>query len=358
MERIKFNNGKIKIMQISDPQDIQWVRKTMIKMLNKACDMENPDLVILTGDNILGNHLCDKRFGSGKRKLTKEREYKIMETAIHHITDIPEKRNIPFAMIFGNHDDRNSFTKDEQANIYRKCKMNVGLETTGKLCGTYRLPIYSSDGNTKVFDIYMMDTAYYSHEEDKCYEEIRKEAVEWYKKEAEENKEPAIMFMHIPFDELKYFVDTDNDGKVNGLKNGAVGKVGECVSSVKNDNGMFQAIKNSGNVNMIISGHDHKNCFVGKKDNINFVATPTASFRCYGDKSRGVRIFEIDENNPTNIKTYTLNINDILGNNLITKFRYFWDADDMEKTKYFSLGVLALCCIGEIIKWIIKAMLK
>ena len=119
MEKIKFNNGKLTILQISDPQDTQWVRRTMLTMLNKACDKVNPDLIIFTGDNILGNHLCDMRFGSKQRKLSREAEFKILETAIHHITNIPEKRNIPFAIIFGNHDDRNSFTKDEQADIYR-----------------------------------------------------------------------------------------------------------------------------------------------------------------------------------------------------------------------------------------------
>ena len=62
--KIKFKNGKIRVMQVSDPQDLQFVRPTMIRMLNKAYDTLNPDLIVLTGDNILGNHLCDARIGS------------------------------------------------------------------------------------------------------------------------------------------------------------------------------------------------------------------------------------------------------------------------------------------------------
>lgn len=358
MEKVKFNNGKIRIMQISDPQDMQWVRKSMITMLNKACDMVKPDLIVFTGDNILGNHIRDKRFGEGTKNLTREQEYKCLETAIHHITDIPEKRNIPFAMVFGNHDDRNSFSKDEQADIFRACKMNRGLETTGNLCGTYRLPIYSSDGEKKIFDIYMIDTAYYNHDEDKCYEEITKEAVDWYKNEAAENKEPAMMFMHIPFKELGYFVDTDSDGKPTGLKNGAKGEVGECISAVNDEYGMFEAVKNNGNVKMIASGHDHTNSFTGKMDSISFAATPTASFRCYGNKSRGVRIFEIEESNPENISTYTLNMTDILGDNIITDLRYFWDSDNMEKTKHTVLGALALAGVGITVGGIVKCVVK
>ncbi len=354
MEKVKFNNGKLTIMQISDPQDTQWVRKTMLTMLNKACDKVQPDLIIFTGDNILGNHLCDRRFGNGQRNLTRDEEHKILETAIHHITDIPEKRNIPFAVIFGNHDDRNSFTKDEQADIFRACRMNRGLETTGKLCGTYRLPVYSSDEKNKIFDIYMIDTAYYDRQEDKCYEEITKEAVEWYKNEAAENDSPAMMFMHIPLKELFDFVETDADGRAIRLKNTASGELGEHISALPEDNGFYEAVKNDGNTKMIISGHDHTNCFSGKKDGIEFVATPAASFRCYGNKSRGVRVFDIYEHDPENIYTYTLNISDLLGDGIDTKLRYFWDADDMERTKYTVLGAAALTGVAAIVGGIIK----
>ena len=271
MEKIKFNNGKLTILQISDAQDTQWVRKTMLAMLNKACDRINPDLIIFTGDNILGNHLNDQRFGTGQRKLSRGEQYKILETAIHHVIDIPELRNIPFAIIFGNHDDRNSFTKEEQADIFRACRMNRGLETTGRLCGTYRLPVYSTDGENNVFDIYMIDTAYFDHAAGEGFEEITPEAVEWYKKEAEENQNPAMMFMHIPFKELEHFVETDGNGKVLGLRNGAVGDVGEHVCPLPEDNGFYEAVRSNGNTKMIVSGHDHTNSFVVPYKDIDII---------------------------------------------------------------------------------------
>ena len=72
--KIKFKNSKIRIMQVSDPQDLQFVRPTMIRMLNRAYDTLKPDLIVLTGDNILGNHLCDARIGS--RLVIKDKEGK------------------------------------------------------------------------------------------------------------------------------------------------------------------------------------------------------------------------------------------------------------------------------------------
>ncbi len=125
--QIRFKNGKIRIMQVSDPQDLQFTRPTMIRMLNKAYDKYNPNLIVLTGDNILGNHLCDARLGSRIVIKDKEGEYNALKTAIDKIVSPIENRKIPFAMIYGNHDDRNSFTKDEQADIYRKYSYNIGL---------------------------------------------------------------------------------------------------------------------------------------------------------------------------------------------------------------------------------------
>ena len=50
---LKFNSdGKFKIMQISDAQDLPLVRKSLVRMINRACDVLQPDLVLFTGDNI------------------------------------------------------------------------------------------------------------------------------------------------------------------------------------------------------------------------------------------------------------------------------------------------------------------
>ena len=48
--KIKFKNGKIRVMQVSDPQDMKYVRKAMVKMLDTAYDKIKPDLVVFTGD--------------------------------------------------------------------------------------------------------------------------------------------------------------------------------------------------------------------------------------------------------------------------------------------------------------------
>ena len=209
MEKIKFNNGKLRILQISDAQDLHWVRKTMLRMLENACDDLKPDLIVFTGDNILGNHLRDYRFSSKKKDMSKAEEFELMKTALAHILDIPEAKNIPFAVIYGNHDDMNSFTGDEQAEIIRAYKMNRGFENTGDLCGTYRLPVYSSDGEKQLLNLWMINTSWHDKELDRCFNDITEKQVEWFKNEslAQKNENdgkpyPSLMFMHIPLEEL------------------------------------------------------------------------------------------------------------------------------------------------------------
>jgi hypothetical protein len=66
----------------------------MLVMLNKACDELKPDLIVFTGDNILGNHLRDYRFSSKKKEMSREEEFAIMKRALAHILDIPEAKEL------------------------------------------------------------------------------------------------------------------------------------------------------------------------------------------------------------------------------------------------------------------------
>ena len=55
---LRFNkDGKLKIMQISDTQDIDIPREAMIMFMEKALDAEKPDLVVFTGDQIAGGKI-------------------------------------------------------------------------------------------------------------------------------------------------------------------------------------------------------------------------------------------------------------------------------------------------------------
>lgn len=373
--QLKFKNGKFRIMQVSDPQDLQFVRRTMVRMLDKAYDTLTPDMVVLTGDNILGNHLCDARIGTKIVVHDKEGEAKAMKTAINHIVEPLEKRNIPFAMIYGNHDDRNRLTKEEQADFYRAYSGCIGLDDSESPdVDTYNVPIYSEDGKDIKFNLWMLDSAWHDDEENKCYELVKPEAIEWYKKKSAELKEqnggtpvPSLMFQHIPMLEILEFLDeckeTDDgavkgpDGKFFKLKPECVGAIEEYPSPVKESNGQFEAMKECGDIKAVVFGHDHPNCFTAKLDGIDFIQTSCASFRCYGGRNRGVRIFDIDEATGTYTTTF-YTYNDLCGKNLFTELSYIWDADDMVKQKIALITGCSVAVAGTTAVCIAKHFLK
>lgn len=370
---VKFNSsGKLVVMQVSDPQDMKYVRKAMVKMLDNAYDLIKPDLVVFTGDNILGNHLLDARIGNRKIASGKAATLEIMKDSIRHICAPLDKRKIPFAMIYGNHDDMNAVSKDEQADIYRSYSMCMPMNTrNGKVdCDTYNIPVYSRDGKKVMFNLWMLDSAWYDKFEDKCYTAIKPETVEWYKQTSAKLKEenggetvPSLMFAHIPLPEITNLIEQcgpNDTGAVLTEKKGwcrlkpdiARGTMLEYPCILEESSGLFDAVLECGDVKGIVSGHDHVNCFEGKYKGVDFIQTSCASFRCYGGDMRGVRIFEIDERDPANYTTYCFNYSDLCGRGIGAKMRYFWDADELEKTKMTVLAGSAVAAgiVGAIIK--------
>lgn len=362
---LKFKNGKFTVLQISDPQDLQFVRPTMVRMLEKAYERVCPDLVVLTGDNILGNHLRDARFGSRIVIKTKDGENKAMRKAIDNVIAPIEKRKIPFAMIYGNHDDRNEHTKEEQARIYKEYPGCVGLfDENAPDCDTYNIPIYSESGEKIAFNIYMMDSAWYDKKLSKCFEEVKPEAVLWYKTKSAELKAqnggdavPSILFQHIPLKEELLFVeecrfgdlcavpgDREHEGSFYRLKSGIKGQMLEYPSTVKSDGGLFEAIKECGDTKAVVFGHDHPNCFEAEVDGIKIIQTSCASFRCYGARNRGVRVFTIHENGT--FETEFLTYADLCGKGIAAELAYIWDADGMFKQKTALISGVAAAVVG------------
>ena len=189
-------------------------------------------------------------------------------------------------------------------------------------------------------------------------------AIEWYKKTSAELKAenggkpvPSLMFQHIPMLETFELVEecnAEDEGAVKGpdnkfirLKPDVEGFLGEYISAVEKKTGQMEAIKECGDVKAVVFGHDHQNCFTGAVDGIDFIQTSCASFRCYGNRKRGVRVFDIDEATG-DYETFFLTYEDIVGKSLWNEFCYIWDADDMWKKKVALIAgsVLGATAIG------------
>ncbi len=373
---LKFNNdGKFTILQVSDPQDLILVRRTMLYMLNKAYDGIKPDLVLFTGDNTLGNHILELGDTGIVPSDSKETTIRRLRRALKHILKPVDDRGIPFAMIYGNHDDNNPATKEEQFELYKEyyCCLPMNSDDKTRDCDTYNITITASDSDEVKFNIWMLDSAWIDKEADKGYTEIKESAVNWYKETSDKLKAendgkavPSLMFMHVPLCEQKNFcmevepnypgAIKNDDGKYIALNPAmANGVLGESVSAVDDDHGLFKAIKEQTDVVGVVSGHDHINCFDGIYDGVRFIQTGGASFRCYGNRIRGVRMFVLDEKNPEKFTTKYFNYDEICGNDFVPQFKYFISADDkMAENIAIGATVAGLTLFTftkEIIKW-------
>ena len=148
----------------------------------------------------------------------------------------------------------------------------------------------------------------------------------------------------------------DGDGFIK-LKSDVRGVMGEAPSVLDDDSGLFEAILEQGDVRGIVTGHDHTNCFEGKYEGVDYIQSSCASFRCYGDENRGVRVFDFDERCPTDYMTYFFTYTDLCGRGTGAKLRYLLDADDKvkEKTAFIAgAAATALTATGAILKAVKK----
>ena len=268
---LRFNkDGKLKIMQISDTQDIDIPREAMIMFMEKALDAEKPDLVVFTGDQIAG----------GKIK-TAEGVYAGIKAILKPVTD----RGIPFTFVFGNHDTDEGcpVSRDEQFAYYQTLPGCLAYDADPELygSGTHNLPIYASKGNDIKFNLWLFDSNDYDRENG-GYDYVHQDQIDWYVKTSEELEKkaghpvPSIAFQHIIVPEVaELLVDSPFKGE---------------------------------------TGHDHINNFIGNVDGIDLVMCPGVTFQSYGRYiSRAVRIFELDENDPWSYNTHLYKYTDAFG---------------------------------------------
>ena len=99
---LKFKNGVLKIMHITDTHYSFENVDASARLLEIACDREMPDVVIITGDNV-DNYP----------------EAKDTKKLIDRLMSVFDERNIPAAITFGNHDsERGAMSREELMAYY------------------------------------------------------------------------------------------------------------------------------------------------------------------------------------------------------------------------------------------------
>ncbi|MBQ7547332.1 MAG: metallophosphoesterase [Clostridia bacterium] len=359
--KIRFReDGTLKILQISDAQDMHIVRPEMVRMLNRIYDTEKPDLIVFTGDNILGNHVDDMVVGTWHPRRSKAFTTRRIRQSLCHILEPIELRGIPFTMTYGNHDDRNALTKREQADMWAKYEYFFGLnEDPSVPCDTFNVPIYDRTGARIVYNLWLMDSAG-ERADGSDYACVQPESLNWYRKtsaalRAQNGGEPvhSLMFQHIPMPEMGALFIPCAAGDAGAIRkrdgsycrldpDHATGFGYEYNDFLPADCGQLAVLLETGDVDAVVSGHLHLNGFDGVAHGMRMIATPGASFRSYGlPQTRGVRVFNFREDDPSGFETHTITYFELFGENLSTKTRYFFNGDEMEGKKNALLGAAA-----------------
>ena len=324
---LKFgDDGKFKIMQLGDTQDMILKDVAEIKLITAALAQEEPDLLVFTGDQ-----LTDFFPGANVKGLKK---------CLSNLFDIIDTYDIPFIVTFGNHDHDydDIWPVEEQLAFYQQYENCIVPENRYN-AGTYSVPVKSSDGKSIALNIYMMDTNNKRADSDLLtgYEGVYPEQVEWYKQKSDELKAanggkvvPSLLFQHIPVkeiyqlleevpyneagDDAVFSIDEFKWFKLNDkVIDGVLGEV-PCSEPLESHTGQYQAWVEKGDIVGAFFGHDHVNSFRGKTDDgIVMGYNGGTGFSSYGrGGDRSVRVFVIDENDPANYDTYELTFNQMV----------------------------------------------
>ena len=287
------DDGSFRVMVIADAHmnvdadaaKVQAV-KDRIKLL---VDRVEPNLIIFTGDNVIGS--------SSEEKLRRN---------IDAIVGYIEEKEIPWCHVYGNHDHEGSLSNAQQQPIfesYEYCVSKAGPENVSGT-GNYALGVYNKDG-TLGSVVYCLDSGAYANG---GYDYIKQDQIDWYKESSElieayaGKTVPAIMAFHIPLIENNTAHNQRDNKEIvyeySGNKNENI-----CASAT--DTELLETIFERGDVKAIVTGHDHVNDYMYNYLGVKLTSSPNVSDLTYTNASvQGSRVFDLNVDTLDDIPTY------------------------------------------------------
>ncbi len=302
-------DGTFRVLMLSDIQESAHYDPRSLRSLEVLMEEGDPDLVIWGGDNCFGP------------EITCEED---LQQFLDIFTMPMEKRKIPWAHVFGNHDHDAPIAIERQQELYERYPMCVSDHTGPEVHGksNFVLPIRNRKGQI-VLAVWGMDTNR-NVEEYNCLVDgsMRKAAglpqqpvgygdwgmlyfdqLMWYwqtsqaLEETAEQKVPGLLCMHIAPYEYR-------TAAANPLVCVREGYYEEPLGSGPLNSGLFAALLQRGDIRAICCGHTHRNDFDAEYCGIRLLWDACAGYRCYGiDAHRGGRLFTYCEDQPGVVTT-------------------------------------------------------
>lgn len=312
--KLKFReDGTFRVVMMSDIQESAQYDPRSLRSVEVILDEADPDLVILGGDNCFGPEIHNKED---------------LKAFIEIFTAPMEKRGIPWAHVFGNHDHDVKLDLDEHQALYEAhpmcVSMHTGLDVHGKT--NFVLPIYNKEDKIALA-VWGLDTNCQLEQSSEWVEQCKRDGhllpieinstpdeyaywgmvcvdqLLWYYNTSIElektvgKKVPGLLCMHVPPNE--YQITRDNPEKY-----GRGGNYDEGFCGMGQDPGVVKLVRHRGDIFAISCGHTHMNDYESEYEGIRLFWDACTGYRCYGvNERRGGRLFIFNEANPTQFES-------------------------------------------------------
>ncbi len=247
---LKFKkDGTFKIVQFTDvhldSRHEEWTGEgtKSLNRISRALTSEKPDFVVFTGDIVTDG---------------------VAIVMWNRLMDTLNRHQIPFAIVFGNHDPEQQLTRAEMSKIITNSPHSLNLLNKAGELADIEIPVLASDGKSTAAAFYCMDSHdYATNKKVEGYGWFTMDQVDWLydscvkMTEKEGKNVPSLAFFHIPLKEYVEAWDTRHEREKCDI-----GRKGETQCPGGINTGMFAAMVESGNIMGTFVGHDHDNDYV------------------------------------------------------------------------------------------------
>ena len=302
----KQKDKKFTVLNLSDPQlsNSEWnddhtEGKLLTDTVNYLVKKVQPDLITVSGDLAWAGEF--ESYGN--------------------LADLLDGFGIPWAPVFGNHDNQKGPETVEKAADIMKTRKTCLLEQGDPALGYGNYVIGIEEEGRMVHGIILMDShdrKPWVNEKGETHSEwadISPEQFPWYREQIEALKAQGVketsLIMHIPLytyrpaikAALKEDVDPKSISPYNGEQVGcwnegyedSFGVLYEGICSYPADNGFFDLILDAGLTKTVLAGHDHVNTIGVRYEGVLLTYALKTGSGCYWDpKISGGTVMTID----------------------------------------------------------------
>eukprot|EP00930_Biecheleria_cincta_P042896 TRINITY_DN29513_c0_g1_i1.p1 TRINITY_DN29513_c0_g1~~TRINITY_DN29513_c0_g1_i1.p1 ORF type:complete len:484 (-),score=53.38 TRINITY_DN29513_c0_g1_i1:302-1603(-) len=263
-----------------------------VQFQTRLLELEKPDLVIVDGDasSNYASHWCPFKIGchnffrNNWKKFTKA----FVQARTPYAYTLGNHDRIPWHIFGPEHPGGPGFETDYAVTDHWIMELDEHHSTMAMAhdgptnihgASNYVIPVFGGNG-AAAFYVWMLDSS-----DNNClgiqgWGCVYPDQVEWFRKTSRRLKQqdgrvvPGVMFHHIPLPEV---LDAWNNGSIE-----LNGTLGESICCFSANTGLFDAIKEAGNIWGVFHGHDHNNDFIARYEGITIGFGRKSGYGGYG----------------------------------------------------------------------------